>query len=88
MPQELSLRLGQDAVGHVLGERQDAQRPLADRERRRAHHRWQHTQEALARLGQFGREDGQARMHLGAHMGRHEPDDAFGHWRGQVVARG
>ena len=53
-----------------------------------AHDGRQGAHEALARLRQLGRQQRRARMHFGAHMRRHQADDAFGDRRRHVVPRG
>src|SRR3990167_2758850 len=54
--QVLGLGGGEDAVGHILPQRDDSDGALAQGEGRPGCNRWQHTLEALAGLRQFGAE--------------------------------
>ena len=76
-PEHRRLRRRHDSSGRVIIEREDSDRGLADRERRRRHDGRQKTLEPIFRVGQFGRYARRAGVNLGADMVGDEADDAL-----------
>ncbi|GER05629.1 hypothetical protein JCM17846_33110 [Iodidimonas nitroreducens] len=76
--QRLRLQRRHDPRFHIIGEAIEHAGGLADGEARRRHHRRQEPFEALAALGQFGRDDRAFAMAFLANMARHQPDNPLG----------
>jgi hypothetical protein len=84
--EQLGLRRRHDARRHVVGQAVEHLRRLADREAGRGRHRRHHALEALARLGQLGRDDRRFVGDLAAHVRGNQADDALGLRRTDTLA--
>jgi hypothetical protein len=85
--QELGLPCGQDAVGHVAIQPDDAHGALAQREGWPGRGGRQDALEAFAGFGQLGGQQRLAAMHLRADVGGDQADDAFAIGFGQLHAQ-
>jgi hypothetical protein len=85
--QELGLRGGQDAVGHVAIQPDDAHGALAQREGWPRRGRRQDALEPLAGFGQLGGQQRPPAMHLRADVRGDQADDAFAIVFGQLHAQ-
>lgn len=75
--QDLGIMLRHDAGGDIVGEREDRDRRLADREGRRGDDRRKQAFEAFSRFGQLGGDSRRTGVDFGSDMVGDETDDAL-----------